>query len=96
MDTQWKEVHPMSMKDKYALVGIGYTPQGRVPGRTALSFHIEACANAIEDAGLKRQDIDGIICYRAFPPVPNEISVNPSWVSQHLGLSPTYMSQDAN
>jgi len=42
----------MSLKDKYAIVGIGYTPQGRVPGRTALSFHLEACANAIADAGL--------------------------------------------
>jgi len=48
-----------SMKDKYAIVGVGYTPQGRVPGRTSLSFHLEASANAIKDAGLKKEDIDG-------------------------------------
>jgi len=86
----------MSLRDKYAIVGIGYTPQGRVPGRTSLSFHVEACANAIADAGLKGKDIDGIICYRAFPPAAGERPVTPYLVSQRLGLSPTYMSQDAN
>lgn len=86
----------MSLRNKYAIVGIGYTPQGRVPGRTALSFHLEACANAIADAGLKKQDMDGLVCYRAFPPAPSENPVTPYLVSQHLGLSPTYMSQDAN
>lgn len=86
----------MGLKDKYAIVGIGYTPQGRVPGRTSLSFHLEACANAIADAGLTRQDIDGLICYRVFPPSSNEAFVTPYLVAQHLGLSPTYLSQDAN
>ena len=86
----------MSLKDKYAIAGIGYTPQGRIPGRTALSFHLEACTNAIADAGLKKEDIDGVICYRTFPPVLNESPVTPYLLSQYMGLSPTYMSQDAN
>ncbi len=42
----------MNLKDKYAIVGWGYTPQGHVPDRTALSFHVEAISNAIKDAGL--------------------------------------------
>jgi len=37
----------MGLKDKYAIVGIGYTPQGRISDRTSLSFHLEACVNAI-------------------------------------------------
>ena len=86
----------MSLKNKYAFVGIGYTPQGRVPERTSLSFHLEACVNAITDAGLKRRDIDGLICYRHFPPASNENDLTPYLVAQHLGLTPTYMSQDAN
>ena len=86
----------MSLKDRYGIVGIGYTPQGHVPGRTALSFYVEACANAIKDAGLKREDIDGLICYRFFQPMPNEEEVTPYLVAQHLGLSPTVLSQEAN
>ena len=86
----------MSLKDKYAVVGVGYTPQGRVPDRTSLSFHVEACANAIKDAGLSREDIDGLICYRHFPPPADEVDVTPYLVAQHLGLNPRYLSQDAN
>jgi len=86
----------MSLKDQYAIVGIGYTPQGRVPGKTALSFHLEACANAMADAGLNREDVDGLICYRAFPPASHEAPVTPYLAAQCLGLSPTYLSQDAN
>ena len=86
----------MRLRDKYAIVGIGYTPQGRIPDRTALSFHLEACANAIADTGLGRKDVDGLICYRVLPPASNETFVTPYLLAHHLGLSPTYLSQDAN
>ena len=86
----------MKLKDKYAIVGIGYTPQGRVPGRTMLSFHLEAAAAAIADAGLTKKDRDGLICYRHFPAGSGEPDVTPYLVAQHLGLSPTYLSQEAN
>lgn len=84
------------IKDKYAIVGVGYTPQGLVPGRTSLSFHLEASANAIKDAGLNKTDVDGFICYRHFPAASNENDLTPNLIAQHLGISPIYMSQDAN
>jgi acetyl-CoA acetyltransferase len=84
------------IKDKYAIVGVGYTPQGRVPGRTSLSFYLEASANAIKDAGLNKNDVDGFICYRHFPAVSDENDLTPNFIAQNLGISPTYMSQDAN
>lgn len=84
------------LKDKYAIVGVGYTPQGRVPGRTALSFHLEASANAIKDAGLSKNDVDGFICYRHFPAASNENDLTANIIAQHLGISPRYVSQDAN
>jgi len=86
----------VSFKDKYAIVGVGYTPQGRVPDRTALSFHTEAISNAIRDAGLKQEDIDGLICYRHFTAVGGEPNVTPYLVAQHVGLSPRVVSQEAN
>lgn len=86
----------MGLKDKYAVVGVGYTPQGRVPHRTSLSFHLEAVANAIADAGLRKADIDGLIAYRHFPACPGEPDLTPQLLAQHLGITPTYLSQDAN
>lgn len=85
----------MNIKDKYAIVSVGYTPQGKIPERTSLSFHIEACADAINDAGLKPGDIDGLICYRHFPPSTGEQDVTPYLIAQHLGISPSYLSQEA-
>lgn len=50
------------MRNKAAIVGVGYTAeQGTVPGRSALSFAMEATKNAIEDAGLKKEDINGLL-----------------------------------
>ena len=83
------------LRDRYAIVGLGYTPQGRVPGRTALSFYVEACANAIADAGLKKTDIDGLICYRQFQPLANDVAVTPYLVAQHLGIQPKILSQES-
>jgi len=86
----------MNREKTYAIVGVGYTPQGKVPGRTSLSFHLEACTNAIADAGLEKNDIDGLICYRHYNPASNENDLTPYLVAQHLGIEPFYLSQDAN
>lgn len=86
----------MSLKDKYAIVGVGYTPQGMVPGRTALSLYLEACTNAIKDAGLRKEDIDGLICYRYFEPAPGEAEATSWSLAQRLGLSPKAVSQENN
>jgi acetyl-CoA acetyltransferase len=77
-----------NLKDKTAIVGVGYTPQGKVPGRTSLSFHLEAARNAIIDAGLKAQDIDGLL----IQPAMGDPSVTAPLVAQHLGLRPRFLS----
>lgn len=48
-------------KDKCAIVGLGYTPQGKLPDWTVRELFLEASKNAIDDAGLKPHDIDGIL-----------------------------------
>jgi acetyl-CoA acetyltransferase len=68
------------MRDKAAIVGVGYTEQqGTVPGRSALSFAQEAAKNAIEDAGLKLEDIDGLL-------IQPTIGQQSYTVAAHLGL----------
>ncbi len=46
---------------QFALVGIGETPVGKLPDRTALSLRLEASVAAMRDAGIEKQEIDGII-----------------------------------
>ncbi|MFI5047712.1 MAG: thiolase family protein [Acidimicrobiia bacterium] len=48
------------LKDTVAVVGVGSTSYGRDLKRTELSLGLEAATKAIEDAGLDKQEIDGI------------------------------------
>lgn len=49
------------LKNQVAVVGIGATAYGRDLQRTHLSLGLEAATKAIADAGIDRQEIDGII-----------------------------------
>ena len=50
-----------SMRDECAVVGVGVSPFSRHTGRSELSLVAEAFRNAVEDAGLERADVDGLI-----------------------------------
>jgi acetyl-CoA acetyltransferase len=77
-----------SLRDKAAIVGVGYTPQGKIQGRSSLSFHLEAGKNAIADAGLKIADVDGLL----IQPTMGDPSVTAPLVAQHLGLRPRFLA----
>ena len=53
-----------------AFTGVGISAVGRRLGRGTLDLTLEACLNAIEDAGLSRNDIDGLTVYPSagYPP----------------------------
>jgi len=76
----------MSLRDKCAIVGLGYTPQGKVPGRNAMSLYMEATRNAAADAGLAMQDIDGLL----IQPCPTDPRVSAFGLAQELGLYPRF------
>ena len=44
-----------------AIVGVGESAVGRVPGRSALELMADATAAALASAGLERGAIDGVI-----------------------------------
>ncbi|MEI9992006.1 MAG: hypothetical protein WDM86_18445 [Rhizomicrobium sp.] len=52
-----------SLRDKYAIAGIGWTDFSKKSGRTVRSLASEACLKAIADAGLEAADIDGVISF---------------------------------
>src|SRR4051794_11899209 len=49
------------LRDQCAIVGVGHSRLGKVPGVSALDLLIEAMKNAIDDAGIGVVEIDGII-----------------------------------
>ncbi len=52
---------PMSIKGTCAIAGLGVTPMGKIYGRSATDFALEAVELALHDAGLKKDDVDGLL-----------------------------------
>ena len=52
---------PQRWKTNAAIVGLGITEMGKIYGRSAADFAAEAVALALEDAGLQKSDIDGLL-----------------------------------
>lgn len=73
----------MTLRDKCAIVGLGYTAQGKVPGRSGMSLCFEATRNALADSGLDVQDIDGIIVQ----PWPTDPRVSAFSLAEELGIN---------
>jgi acetyl-CoA acetyltransferase len=51
----------MNLKGRTAIAGLGITPQGRVFAETHIGFAAEAVRLALEDAGLDREAVDGLL-----------------------------------
>jgi acetyl-CoA acetyltransferase len=67
--------------------GVGLTAFGRLEGRSTLDLMSEAAQAALDDAGLERKDIDGLICgYSTTLPHLMLATV----FAEHFGLKPLY------
>jgi len=59
-----------SLRDKYAIAGIGHTNYSSRSGRTVLDLASEACGKALADAGLMAAEVDGFVSYTFNDSVP--------------------------
>ena len=72
----------MTLRGKAAIVGIGEVPTRRsYPGRTTYGLSAEAARMAIQDAGLSKEDINGLVTDGTSPP---------SGMAEYLGVRPTF------
>jgi acetyl-CoA acetyltransferase len=51
----------MNLNGRTAIAGLGITEQGKVYGHNHIGFAVEAVRLALEDAGLERTDLDGLL-----------------------------------
>jgi acetyl-CoA acetyltransferase len=77
-----------SLKDKIAIVGVGATKQGKLPGSTPVTLGTEAFKLALDDAGLDKGQIDGLL---TMPGTTSpEGSLNYLRMGETLGIDPRY------
>jgi acetyl-CoA acetyltransferase len=72
------------VEPRICIVGVGESDCGHVPDKSALQLHQQAAKAALEDAGLKKGDVDGLF------------SCGDEWthtlqLAEYLGLHPSYV-----
>ena len=77
-------------EDRAAISGIGMSRIGRRLGASPLALTLEACEAAIADAGLTRDDIDGISAYPGSTGLPGLSSGGVRGIEQILRLRPSW------
>ncbi|WP_375786874.1 thiolase [Bradyrhizobium sp. Pha-3] len=76
-----------SLRGKVAVIGIGMSAVGKVPGRSPLSLAAEAARNALADAGISRSEVDSVLSSHAFASPFHRFSVA---FSEYFGIRPTF------
>lgn len=79
-----------NLRGTTAIVGVAESDLGEVgPGVTALDLAAQAAYRALDDAGLKTSDVDGLFGHSAFFPMPTVV------LGEHLGIRPRYSDSTA-
>jgi acetyl-CoA acetyltransferase len=73
------------IRGKLAIVGIGHTPQGQLPGQPPELNAVLAIKEALKDAGLGKTDLDGLISCKSVQGTSTDTDIGPL-----LGLDPRY------
>jgi acetyl-CoA acetyltransferase len=79
----------MSIAYATAVAGVGTTRFGALPGRSAWSLQAEAVRGALEDAGLARDDVDGLFTE---PQFSEPLMLHGHVLGRYLGLKTNYLS----
>lgn len=74
------------LRNRVAVVGVGESDIGKVPGLSGLGLNAQACKRALDDAGLRIQDIDGLLTAYSFT---EPYTMLGSSLCEYMGLRPT-------
>jgi len=73
------------MLGNLVIAGIGQTAFGKLPGRGTISLNIEACRNALADAGIEKDMVDALAVK---PPTSNPVFMYGQTLAEAMGLQP--------
>jgi acetyl-CoA acetyltransferase len=75
----------MSLSGRHVIAGVGHTAFGKLPGSDTVSLNVEACRNALADAGIDKSAVDAV-----FVKVPTSAHqfMYGQKVAEALGIAP--------
>jgi acetyl-CoA acetyltransferase len=74
----------MASSSPAAIVGVAESDLGHTPGKTVLQLQAQAARAALEDAGLRFEDVDALFCAGNWTWSPNLM------LAEYLGIRPKY------
>jgi len=77
-----------NLSGQYAIVGVGTSRFGKLQGVSTMGFTLEASKRALEDAGLARDEVDGVLVM--MPAIMGEQHGWAARVAAYLGIEPTF------
>ena len=86
-----QETRELLKKKKVVIAGVGETEQGKIPNKSSFHFLSEASKLAIEDAGLKKDDVDGLVT--AFSLVEHTF-MHCTTFADYFGMNPRFFSTE--
>ena len=87
-----KEAREVLKKNKIVIAGVGETEQGKIPDKSSFHFLSEASKLAIQDAGIKKSDVDGLVT--AFSLVEHTF-MHCTTFADYFGMRPRFFSSVA-
>jgi len=87
-----QETRELLKKKKVVIAGVGETEQGKIPDKSSFHFLSEASKLAIEDAGIKKDDVDGLVT--AFSLVEHTF-MHCTTFADYFGMNPRFFSSVA-
>lgn len=73
-----------TLRGKAACIGVATAGVGEAPGRNSMELMVQACYGAVQDAGIKMQDIDAVFAATAVHAMPAMS------LAEHLGIHPKF------
>ncbi|MBT7512066.1 MAG: thiolase family protein, partial [Rhodospirillaceae bacterium] len=75
------------LRNKVIIAGVGDSDIGKVPDMSGLALNAQAAKRALDDAGMRMKDVDGLLtAYSLTEPYFMLGTV----LAEYLGLQPTY------
>ena len=87
-----EETRELLKKKKIVIAGVGETDQGKIPDKSSFHFLSEASKLAIQDAGINKSDVDGLVT--AFSLVENTF-MHCTTFADYFGMRPNFFSSVA-
>ena len=77
----------MSLRNKVVIAGVGESDIGKLPHMTGLGLNAQAAKRALDDAGMKVGDIDGLLTAYSFT---EPYFMLGTVLAEYLGLKPRF------